>query len=218
MHLYIYTLNWASLKLSLFKRIILNFKFNKVVKNHLIAENMHWQRTVSRLYTSKALTKGEVSGTGKKPFPQKGRGMARQGSYKNPHQRGGGIAFPPRYRFFRYKINKQKRKIALQSIFLNRINESRIKVVDSLVMPKPETRKILHLLKSIKFRKTLFIDSKNLYLQLSIRNLSSTKLLSFSGVNTLDFIKYPNIVVTQNVLYKIIILLKCSDTFTVDKI
>lgn len=79
------------------------------IKKHVIVEIIHWYRTKARKGCSKALSKGEVSGTGKKPFAQKGRGVARQGSLRNPHQRGGGVAFPPNKHAYIYKINKKKK-------------------------------------------------------------------------------------------------------------
>merc|ERR1711982_280518 len=95
---------------------ILNFK----IKNHVITELIYWYRSKIRKGCAKALSKGEVHGTGRKPFAQKGRGIARQGSLKNPHQRGGGVAFPPKNKSYFYKINKKKKEIALKSILLTR--------------------------------------------------------------------------------------------------
>jgi len=85
-----------------------NFKTHKFLNFypniHVISEAIHWYKAKKRKAHANALSKGNVKGSGKKPFPQKGKDMARQGSLKNPHQRGGGVAFPPNGRIFNYKI------------------------------------------------------------------------------------------------------------------
>jgi large subunit ribosomal protein L4 len=91
-----------------------NLKASKIINFHpnlhIISEVVHWHRARKRKSFASALSKGQVKGSGKKPFPQKGKGMARQGSLKNPHQRGGGCAFPPNGRIFKYKIKKKREK------------------------------------------------------------------------------------------------------------
>src|SRR3990172_4214376 len=72
--------------------------FSAPFRGYLVTEVVQWQQSKKRRGTQAALTKAEVSGTTKKPFPQKGRGCARQGSMKSPHQIGGGVAFAPKPR------------------------------------------------------------------------------------------------------------------------
>merc|ERR1711976_643068 len=106
---------------------------------HVISEVIHWYKAKKRTAFPSALSKGKVKGSGRKPFPQKGKGMARQGSLKNPHQKGGGVAFPPNGKIFNYKINKKKLKIALKSIFFTRLLEGRVIILDNLLLNKPST-------------------------------------------------------------------------------
>ncbi len=83
--------------------------FAAPIRPYLHTEIVNWQRACARAGTQSAMTKGEVSGSTKKPFPQKGRGSARQGSLKNPHQIGGGVAFAPKPRDYSYNVPKAKR-------------------------------------------------------------------------------------------------------------
>jgi large subunit ribosomal protein L4 len=78
---------------------------------YLLTEIVNWQRACRRAGTQSAKTKAEVNGTTKKPFPQKGRGMARQGSLRNPHQIGGGVAFAPKPRDYSYQMPKAKKRL-----------------------------------------------------------------------------------------------------------
>jgi large subunit ribosomal protein L4 len=114
---------------------------------------VHWYRSKERKILVKTLSKGQVSGTGKKPFAQKGRGIARQGSLRNPHQRGGGVAFPPSGRIYSYKINKKKKFLAIQSLIAKRLKEKRIKIIQNLKLSKPSTKTILSLLRGLKVKK-----------------------------------------------------------------
>jgi len=180
------------------------FSKNIIPKIHVISEVIRWQRAKKRSGCQSALTKGEVSGTGKKPFPQKGRGVARQGTLKNPHQRGGGVAFAPKPRSYEYKISKNKRKIALQSILLIRLKEKNIKIVKKIILEKPSTKIIYTIIKKMNLRKTLLIDDDNINLKLSLRNTKDIKFLNVKGLNTIDMLMFPSIVITEAALNIII--------------
>jgi len=175
------------------------------IKVHVITEIIHWHRSNARKGCSKALSKGEVRGTGKKPFAQKGRGVARQGSLRNPHQRGGGVAFPPNPRTYKYKMNKKKKIIALQSIFIARLKEGRIKIIDTINMKQPSTKLIHCLMKNLNLRKVLFIDIENANLNLSLKNIKNAHFLKLREVNTIKFALYPYVIMTKYALTKFIL-------------
>lgn len=162
-----------------------------------IYETVRWYRSKKRKAFPHALTKGEVSYTNKKPFNQKGRGVARQGSLKNPHQRGGGCAFPPRKNEYSFKMNKKKIALSLISMISIRINEGRLMVVDSLNVNSISTNLISEFIKSLSSKKVLFVDFNNPTLRLSTRNLRSTKYLQLDGLNTMDVINFSYIIFTK---------------------
>jgi large subunit ribosomal protein L4 len=79
------------------------------LRKDVVHSTLVWWRACQREGTHKAKGKGEVSGTGKKPFPQKGRGKARQGSRRSPQFVGGGVAHPPVPRDYSYQLPKRVR-------------------------------------------------------------------------------------------------------------
>jgi len=182
---------------------ILEFKIRK----HVITEMIHWYRSKERKILVKTLSKGQVSGTGKKPFAQKGRGIARQGSLRNPHQRGGGVAFPPSGKVYSYKMNKKKKLIAIQSLIAKRLKEKRIKIIQDLTLAKPSTKTMISLLKGLKVKKILFIDNKNIKLKLSSQNISTIKFIRYDKLNIIELALFSYILITKIAFSKLILRL-----------
>lgn len=170
--------------------------FAAPIKPYLHTEIVNWQRACGRAGTQSALTKGEVSGTTKKPFPQKGRGMARQGSLKNPHQIGGGVAFAPKPRDYSFKMPKAKRRAALVSALSARVKEGRLRLLDNLTFDEPKTKRVATLLENFKIDSCLLIDEGNSTAMLSARNHSKVKFLEQIGLNVQDILRYPVVVMT----------------------
>jgi large subunit ribosomal protein L4 len=112
--------------------------FRTDVRPDLMARVVRWQRNKAMQGTHKTKGKGEVSGTGKKPWGQKGTGRARQGSLRNPHFRGGGVAFGSTPRDHEHKLNKKERRLGLRSALAARLQEGKLFIVDSL---KPRKEK-----------------------------------------------------------------------------
>lgn len=178
--------------------------FASEVRHYLHSEVVNWQRACKRSGTQCALTKGEVAGTTKKPFPQKGRGSARQGSLKNPHQIGGGVAFAPKPRDYSYSMPKSKKRAALASVLSLRVKEGRFKLLDNLSIPEVKTKKIVELLNNFGLKSCLLIDDAgNNNLRLSARNHSEVKYLADAGVNVLDILHYPYVLLTVDAAKKI---------------
>lgn len=166
------------------------------IKPYLHTEVVNWQRACARAGTQSAMTKGEVNGSTKKPFPQKGRGSARQGSLKNPHQIGGGVAFAPKPRDYSFTLPKAKKRAALASVLSARVKEGRLKLINSLEFDKPMTKRVVELLKNFKGESCLLIDDVNQFAALSARNHANVKFLRHEGVNVADVLRYPLIVMT----------------------
>jgi large subunit ribosomal protein L4 len=166
------------------------------VRPYLHTEVVNWQRACARSGTQSALTKGEVNGTTKKPFPQKGRGSARQGSLKNPHQIGGGVAFAPKPRDYSFNLPKAKKRAALASVLSARVQEGRLKLLNSLSFDAPKTKRIAELLTNFKSESCLLIDDENDFAKISARNHSNVKFLQQEGVNVMDVLRYPLVLIT----------------------
>ena len=88
------------------------FLFSAPLRTDVLHRVVEWQRAGARQGTAKTKDRGEVSGTGKKPHPQKGTGRARQGTRRAPHHRGGGVAHGKTPRSFAFKLNKKVRPLA----------------------------------------------------------------------------------------------------------
>lgn len=171
--------------------------FAATVKPYLHTEVVNWQRACRRAGTQSALSKGEVSGSTKKPFPQKGRGMARQGSAtKNPHQTGGGVAFAPKPRDYSYTMPKSKKRAALASVLSCRVREGRFRLIEELSFVEPKTKMISELLKNFDLSSCLLVDEDNNGLRLSSRNHASVKFLKQEGVNVEDVLRFPFVLMT----------------------
>lgn len=171
--------------------------FSATIRSHLLTEIVHWQRACKRAGTQSALTKAEVHGTTKKPFPQKGRGMARQGSMKNPHQVGGGVAFAPKPRDYSYKMPKAKKRAALAVALSTRVSENSLKIVKDFDLPVAKTKATSETLAVLQAEKALVVDFGNENLKRSMRNLKNAKFIEAAGVNVYDILRYPVLMMTE---------------------
>lgn len=171
--------------------------FGAPIRKHLLAEVVHWQRACRRAGTQSALTKAEVHGTTKKPFPQKGRGMARQGSLKSPHQIGGGVAFAPKPRDYSYAMPKAKRRAALAVALSARVKENSFKILKDFDMPEAKTKATQSVLQALSAEKSLVVDSQNAMLKRSMKNLSNAKFMEEAGLNVYDILHYPVLMMTE---------------------
>jgi large subunit ribosomal protein L4 len=174
--------------------------FGVANRPYLLTEIVNWQRASRRQGTQSTKTKAEVSGTTMKPFPQKGRGMARQGSLKNPHQIGGGVAFAPKPRDYSYQMPKAKKRLGLAVALSLRLRENSLKIVDAFQPNDAKTKAAVGALGALQTPKALVVDTENEGLKRSMRNLPNARFLSVEGLNVFDLFKYPCLVMTQNAL------------------
>ena len=151
--------------------------------------------------THSTLTRAFVSGTGKKPFRQKGTGRARQGSTRATQWRHGAIAFGPHPRKYGYKLNRKVRRLALRSALSEKLAETKLTVLENLTFDEIKTKKAAALMSAFDFdRKTLFVadaseDYDNAYL--SMRNIPNALLVNVSELNVYDIVNADNIVFTE---------------------
>lgn len=172
--------------------------FAAPVRRYLLTEVVNWQRAKRRRGTQAALTKAEVNGTTKKPYAQKHTGNARQGSWKNPHMRGGGVAFAPKPRSYDYALPKAKRRAALASALSLKLQEGGLKVVKGFDFPETKTKQVVEVLKTFGTGNTLLVDGDNERLELSARNLTDSRYLHHNGLNVEDLLRYPALIMTES--------------------
>jgi len=126
-----------------------------------------------RVGTASTLTRGEVSGGGRKPWRQKGTGRARHGSIRSPLWRKGGVVFGPKPRDYGFSIPVKARRQALRSALSARVREGAVRVVQDLVLEEPKTRVLARILEKLGATgSTLIVTAtRDRNLELSARNL-----------------------------------------------
>jgi len=147
-------------------------------------------------------TRAEVSGTGKKPFRQKGTGMARQGTRRATQHRGGGIAFGPKPRDYSQKLNKKLRLLAFQRALFERGREGELKLIENFGLNEPKTRLMHSIVSNIApVGKILLVDdSFNDNAALAARNLPRVELTRSGILNSHDLVYYDQIIVTEKAM------------------
>src|SRR3989440_5710578 len=117
-------------------------------------------RAAQRSGTASTKTMGEVAGTGKKPWRQKGTGRARAGSFASPLWRGGGVVFGPKPRDFGKKVSRKTRQLALRKALSERLRAGDVLLVDDLKLGSPRTRDIIGVLAALDLKGTALIVSQ----------------------------------------------------------
>ena len=180
--------------------------FDVKIKEHLVQQYVTLQMASRRSGTASTKSnKGDLHGSGKKPWRQKGTGRARAGNTRSPIWRGGMTVFGPTPRDFSFKMSKKNKKIALRSVLTERTQNQNLSVLDDLSLGEPKTKEALKLLKDFGLpKRTLFlILDKNPNLELAVRNLPQTNVLRVEGLNVFDILMHEKIVCTQDALKKI---------------
>lgn len=143
--------------------------------------------------------KGEVAGSGKKPWKQKGLGRARAGYRQSPVWRGGGVAFGPHPHKVRKQVPRKVARLAFARAFGERAAAGQVMVLDDIKLSSPRTKEICLLLKTLEVQgKTLLIlDVPDTNIALAARNLQDVEVVCAANVNTYQIVRYPQIVITK---------------------
>ena len=167
-----------------------------VVKNHLAN---------CRQGTQSALTRGEVSGGGRKPWRQKGTGRARQGSTRAPQWTHGGIVFAPKPRDYSYRLNKKTRRLALKSALSAKAQADEIVVIDEIKMDEIKTKTFKKFLDAVNVeRKALIVTAEADELVVkSARNIEGVKTTFANLINVYDILNANQLVLDKAALAKI---------------
>ncbi len=151
--------------------------------------------------TAKTKTRAEVRGGGRKPWRQKGTGLARHGSIRSPIWRKGGVVFGPKPRDYYKKMPQQKKIKALLSALSAAAKEDRIRIIEDMNIEKPRTKIINELLKKININGTKILissDKINKNLLLSVRNIPRINLKRSADINCYDVLWADYVLFTKN--------------------
>ena len=157
------------------------------------------QRANARLGTHNTLGRGEVAGSTRKLYRQKGTGRARQGSIRAPHRKGGGVAHGPHPRSYRQSMPRKMRRLAVRSALSAKFAANEIRFVDALAFEQPRTKDMLATLAALNIQGSTLIvlDQKNETVQRSANNLPKVKTLLAHYLNVIDLLRHDTILIAR---------------------
>ena len=144
-------------------------------------------------------TMGEVAGSGKKPWRQKGTGRARSGSFQSPVWVGGGVTFGPKPRDFGKKVSQSTKTLALRKALTARLLAGDVVLVDHIHMNAPKTKQFAEIVRSLELKgSVLFItEATDRNLLLACRNIEEVDLATAKELNTYQVLRYNKLVFTR---------------------
>ncbi|RRR71055.1 MAG: 50S ribosomal protein L4 [Candidatus Viridilinea halotolerans] len=163
------------------------------------------QASNARLGTQSTRGRGEVKGSSRKLYRQKGTGRARQGTIRAPHRMGGGVAHGPHPRSYRVSMPRKMRRLAVRSALSAKHAAQQIHFLDSINFERPRTKDAVALLNALGIagKALIVVDSKseqNQIVQRSANNLPKVKTLLASYLNVRDLLHHDHIVMPQAAL------------------
>lgn len=179
--------------------------FNVEVNEHVLYEAVKCQLANRRQGTQSAKTRAEVRGGGRKPWKQKGTGRARQGSTRSVQWVGGGVAFAPKSRSYKYTLPKKVRRLAMKCALSSKVQNNEIIVLDALTMDAPKTKEFVAILNNIKAsRKALVVTAeKNENVIKSARNIEGVQTALVNTLNVYDILNHDTFVITTDAVKKV---------------
>jgi len=179
--------------------------FGGRVKVDLIHQSVIRANAAERRGTHATKTRAAVSGSGKKPWRQKGTGRARVGEIRNPLWRKGGTVFGPQPRSYEYQLPKKVEKGALRAALTQKLRDGEVVVVDALSVGEIKTKAAAEMLKRLGvIGKALLVDVKpEDRLVLSVRNIEGVQLLASNRISARDVMDTRRVVLTRAALEKL---------------
>ncbi len=170
----------------------------------LVHQALVRQRANARQGTASTKTRGEVAGSTRKLFRQKGTGLARAGSRKSPLRRGGGITFGPQPRSYRQAMPKKMRQQALKCVLSAKARDDELKVLEQLEFDEPKTKEMVRIMAALGVNSSALIvtDKPQDKVIQSARNLAGIKTIPASLLNVVDILSYKMLLMTEAAVHK----------------
>lgn len=172
--------------------------FNVPVKSSVLHDVVTMQLARRRAGSASVKNRGEIRGSSRKLFRQKGTGRARRGNIKSPLLRGGGVVFGPKPKSFDFKVPKKVRRLALKMALSSKLQDNSLTVIDAIQLERVKTKDFFTILSELNLDSALIVtgdlDEK---LELSSRNLPTVKVLRTAGLNVYDILKYDRLVLLE---------------------
>ena len=176
-----------------------DFKFDVIedINIGLLHQVVKSNRTNYRNNTASVKTRAQVSGTGAKPWAQKGTGRARAGTIRSPIWRGGGVAFAATPRDYSKKINKKMYRAAISSIFSELHRQNRLVAIEQPKFEAPKTKEMNSFLQQFDLNNVLIIlDEMDTNLYLSARNIPHVDVVTVKEINPVILLRSEKVAVT----------------------
>src|SRR5450432_46720 len=180
--------------------LIENGKGTQAVHDAVVAYN-----AAQRMGTACTKTVGDVQGSNKKPWKQKGTGRARAGSFRSPLWAGGGVVFGPKPRDFTKKISKKTRSLALRKALSERLKAGDVVVIDDLKLSSAKTKEFIGVISKLELKGTTLVVSSGIdkNLTLTSRNVADVRLATSDSLNTYDVLRPDKLLFTKSAFEKI---------------
>lgn len=174
--------------------------FGAPVRKDILHRMVAWQRAKAQAGTHKTKGISEISGTGKKPFKQKGSGNARQGSMRSAQMRGGATIFGPVVRSHAVDLPKKVRKLALRVALSSKQADGSLIIVDSMDVKSPKTKAMSELFAKNGWDAPLFIGGSELNetFAKAARNIKFVDVLPQQGANVYDILRHKQLILTKD--------------------
>lgn len=155
-----------------------------------------------RAGTASTLSKGQVAGSNKKPWRQKGLGRARAGYRQSPVWRGGGVVFGPHPRSYAKKVPRRVAQLAFRRAFSEKVVEHSVQVIQDFELSEPKTKLLTSFLKRLKIKgmALIVLDKMDRNTVLASRNVPEAEVVLAKDVNTYQLLRFPNVIVSRPAL------------------
>jgi large subunit ribosomal protein L4 len=169
------------------------------VRHHLLKQALVMYHANQRQGTVRTLARGEVAGSTRKIFRQKGTGNARMGTIRQPVRKGGGHAKQKRPKDWRLAMPKKARRLARNSAILSKIQSQDIRVLNEIKLEQPKTKEVAKLFKALGIDRSclLALPGRDEVVEKSARNLESARLTTISQLNAWDILNNRVLLMTR---------------------
>ena len=181
-------------------------KLGGTVRQALLKQAIVYYHANQRQGTVRTLARGEVAGSTRKMFRQKGTGNARTGGIRNPVKKGGGHAKQKRPKDWRLDLPKKARRLATQSALLSKFQSNEVKIVTGIELEQPKTKFVAQMFKALGIDRSclLAVNGENPGLVRSARNIARTKLTTVAQLNAWDILRNRTLLLTKDGLQQIL--------------
>jgi large subunit ribosomal protein L4 len=174
-------------------------KLGGEVRTNLLKQALVMYHANKRQGTVKTLARGEVAGSTRKMFRQKGTGNARTGGIRNPIKKGGGHAKQKHPKDWRLAMPKKMRRLARDSAILSKIQSNEMRVVDEIKLPEPKTRNVVKILRALGIDRSVLValPAHDALIERSARNIQKTQMTTVAQLNAWDILNKRTLLTTK---------------------